>query len=231
FLPPERDYSLEYREPGAGDEDAEGREQRPEVTLLAVPERMLGIGGPRASVYRRQQERLVERVRSRVGGLGEHRARADEEPGHQLDDTDEYVGGARDDDRAAGGPVPRCGRRFSRPGLRPRLGLRLARFRLPAFQRSGVPRPGLPLLAAHVAARSRVPAGCCWRASRRSRCGTTVYFGSRAEARPAWKIPHRVAAEAAISEAPPSALIARPRRPPARPSSAPAAPSTDSAWP
>ena len=58
-----------------------------------------------------------------------------------------------------------------------------------------------------------------------------MYFGSAAEARPAWKMPHRVAAEAASSEAPDSALIARPRLPPVRPSTAPAAPSTDSTWP
>src|SRR5262249_57960717 len=76
FLPPEREYSLEYREPGAGDEDAEGREQRPEVALLAIPEGVLGIGGPRPPVHRRQQERLVGRVGGRGGGPGEHPAPA-----------------------------------------------------------------------------------------------------------------------------------------------------------
>src|SRR5262249_62210050 len=44
-LVPEREHPLEDREPAAGDEDAEGREQRPEVAFLAVPEGVAGIGG------------------------------------------------------------------------------------------------------------------------------------------------------------------------------------------
>ena len=36
-----------------------------------------------------------------------------------------------------------------------------------------------------------------------------VYLGSRADARPAWKIPNRVRAEAATSDAPDSAETAR----------------------
>jgi hypothetical protein len=43
----------------------------------------------------------------------------------------------------------------------------------------------------------------------RSRCGTMVYWGSVADCRPAWKIPHRVAADAAIRAAPDSALSTR----------------------
>src|SRR5204863_6716639 len=55
---------------------------------------------------------LVEGVSGRVGGLGEHGARAGQQPGRQLDDADEEVRGARDDNRAAGGPPLRCGGRF-----------------------------------------------------------------------------------------------------------------------
>ena len=53
-------------------------------------------------------------------------------------------------------------------------------------------------------------------AARRSRCGRTVYFGSRAEARPASKMPNRVSAEDATSAAPDSRVAARlrPARPP-----------------
>src|ERR1039458_6610190 len=44
----------------------------------------------------------------------------------------------------------------------------------------------------------------------RSRCGPTTYFGSRAEARPASKMPNLVSAEAASSAAPDSAALACP---------------------
>ena len=56
----------------------------------------------------------------------------------------------------------------------------------------------------------------------RRRCGTIVYFGSRAEAMPASKIPNLVIAEAATSDAPASAETARLRRPSTAPASAPA---------
>jgi len=62
-------------------------------------------------------------------------------------------------------------------------------------------------------------------ASSRSRCGPTVYFGSFADAVPAWNRPNRVAHEAASSAAPDRALAARLRRP----SSAPTAPASESA--
>jgi hypothetical protein len=52
-----------------------------------------------------------------------------------------------------------------------------------------------------------------------------VYFGSSAEASPAWKTPQRVVAEAASRAAPDSALMNRLRRA----ASAPAVPKTVSA--
>src|SRR6185437_11644489 len=72
------------------------------------------------------------------------------------------------------------------------------------------------------------------RSSIRFRCGTTVYFGSLAEASPAWKMPQRVVTEAAISAAPDSAAIIRRGRPSigAIPvTAAPVAPSAASALP
>ncbi len=57
------------------------------------------------------------------------------------------------------------------------------------------------------------PAAGSARSRRRSRCGPTVYFGSRAETRPASNTPNRVTAEPASSAAPPSAETARLRRP------------------
>ena len=40
----EGQQALEDREPGAGDEDAERRQQRPEVSLLAVAELVVIVG-------------------------------------------------------------------------------------------------------------------------------------------------------------------------------------------
>jgi glutathione-independent formaldehyde dehydrogenase len=54
-----------------------------------------------------------------------------------------------------------------------------------------------------------------------------LIIAGKAEARPAWKIPQRVAAEPARNAVPETALIAQLRRP----SSAPAAPRIDSTWP
>src|ERR1039457_7217245 len=59
--------------------------------------------------------------------------------------------------------------------------------------------------------------------SRRRRWGTMVYFGSRAEAIPAWKIPNLVMADAASSDPPARADTARLRPPSTAPASARAA--------
>ena len=81
------------------------------------------------------------------------------------------------------------------------------------------------------AAAKSTPACCCSARLRlrRSRCGPTVYFGSRAEARPASKTPNRVSADEATSAAPAS----RGQRVRLRPASAapasPAAVSTSAA--
>jgi hypothetical protein len=46
----EGQQALEYREPGSGDEDAERRQQRPEVSFLAVPELVVSVS--RRSAWR-----------------------------------------------------------------------------------------------------------------------------------------------------------------------------------
>jgi hypothetical protein len=61
------------------------------------------------------------------------------------------------------------------------------------------------------------------RSRRRSRCGSTVYLGSRTEARPASKTPNRVTAEPVSSAAPDSAETARFRRPTSAAAAPPAA--------
>jgi hypothetical protein len=61
------------------------------------------------------------------------------------------------------------------------------------------------------------------RSRRRSRCGPTVYLGSRTETRPASKTPNRVTAEPVSSAAPDSAETARFRRPTSAAAAPPAA--------
>ena len=39
----ERQQALEDREPGSGDEDAERRQQRPEISFLAMTERVVMV--------------------------------------------------------------------------------------------------------------------------------------------------------------------------------------------
>ena len=87
--------ALVDREAGAEHEDPDGREQRPEVALHAVAERVLPVGGLLAALERGQQEDLVDRVRDRVRALGEHRRRAGQRAGHDLGDRDRQVRAAR----------------------------------------------------------------------------------------------------------------------------------------
>ncbi len=119
----QRENALEDREARARDEDPERGEQRPEVAFLPIPERVLLVGRALALADRGEQEDLVERVRERVGRLGQHRAGAGEDPGRQLGQHDDDVGPAGDEHRAGGG-LPRLGLllcpRLSRPGCHSR---------------------------------------------------------------------------------------------------------------
>ena len=91
------------RESGAGDEDPDGRQEGPEEALLAVAERMLGVGRALAQREREQQEDLVHRVGDRVGRLGQHGRGARGDPGDELGHRDRRVGHQRDDHGPASG--------------------------------------------------------------------------------------------------------------------------------
>ena len=68
----------------AEDEDADRREQRPEVARHAVAEGVLRIRGSLAAVQRGQQEPLVHGVADGVRGLGQHGAEPDASPATSL---------------------------------------------------------------------------------------------------------------------------------------------------
>ena len=94
--------ALVDREAGAEHEDPDRGEQRPEVALHAVAERVLHVGRLLAARERRQQEELVDGVGDRVGSLGEHRRRPGQEPRDDLGDRDREVRPAGDEDGADG---------------------------------------------------------------------------------------------------------------------------------
>ncbi len=134
-----------------------------------------------------------------------HRAgRADEQIRIETDLT-MYFGGRRSRDRIR--------RRSRRSGRSAPQRCRADRALLIASRRR---------VARQVIGRAE-PAACyvSGRPSKRSRCGTTVYFGSRADSCPAWKMPNRVHNEPAINAAP---ATADPHRPVCRPISAPRPP-------
>ena len=97
--------ALEDREPASGDEDAERRQQRPEVPLLTVAEWVVPVGRAFRLAQGRQQECLIEGVGSGVRGFGEHRAGSADDPGNQLGHADHDVRRASDDDGPPGGFV------------------------------------------------------------------------------------------------------------------------------
>jgi hypothetical protein len=101
--PAQREDALEHREAGAGDEDPECRQQRPEVPLLAVPERVPAVAGPVGQAQRGQQQALVECVGQRVSRLGQHGTRAGDQAGGQLQRRNGEVGAAGDQHGAPSG--------------------------------------------------------------------------------------------------------------------------------
>ena len=78
------------------DEQAERGEQRPDVDLSPVAERMPRVGGPSGLPVRDDQEDLVAGVRPRVRGLGDHRRRSGQRGGERLGDRDQEVRDERD---------------------------------------------------------------------------------------------------------------------------------------
>ena len=116
--------ALEDRVAGPEHEDPDRRDQRPEVALHAVAERVLRVGGLLAALERGHQEDLVEGVGERVRRLGEHRGGARDQSADELGDGDREVGRAGEEHGADGlvgararhGPRPwpppcRCRRR------------------------------------------------------------------------------------------------------------------------
>ena len=69
-------------------EQDDGDDERPEVPLAAVAERVLGGRRPLRPPAAEQQQRLVARVGHRVDALGQHRARAGDQEADELGDGD-----------------------------------------------------------------------------------------------------------------------------------------------
>ena len=76
----------------------ERHDERPDVSLAAVPERMLGRRLLLREPAAQQQQQLVAGVGDRVDGLRQHRRGAREEPGDELRDGDAGVREERRDD-------------------------------------------------------------------------------------------------------------------------------------
>src|SRR5690606_34322336 len=101
-------HPLVEGEHGAGGEDPDRGEQRPEVALLAVPERVPAVGGLQGAPVRGEQQHFGDRVAHRVRGLGEHRGGAGDQPRGEFEQPHPDVGAQReqDGDRAL---APLCG--------------------------------------------------------------------------------------------------------------------------
>ena len=88
------------RHRGTGDEQPERREQRPDVGLPAVAERVrVRRAGRRDRRFGDQQEDLVAGVRPGVGRLGDHRRRAGHHRRQRLRHRDQDVGAEGDQHR------------------------------------------------------------------------------------------------------------------------------------
>ena len=90
-----RARAFEEREGGAGDEDEDGGEERPEERFLPVSVRVRFVGFGLREVDAEQKEDLVHRIRDGMAGLGEHRCAAGERAGHKLAAGDGQVSGHR----------------------------------------------------------------------------------------------------------------------------------------
>ncbi len=84
--------TLEEGEAAAHDEDADGREQRPEEAFLAVAEGVLAVGGAAAAAQCGEEEDLVHAVRDGVCRLRQQRGRPRDEPADGLGHRDHQVG-------------------------------------------------------------------------------------------------------------------------------------------
>ena len=91
--------ALVQREDPADREQDDRDDEREDIALAAVAERVLRVGGPARPAAAEQQQELVARVGDRVHGLGEHGARAGEHERDELGDRDTGVREEGGDDR------------------------------------------------------------------------------------------------------------------------------------
>ncbi len=97
------------REQAAHREQHEGDDERPEVPLAAVAERVRRVGRLGRPLAAEQQERLVAGVGQRVAGLGEQAGRTRDQEAGELGDGDPEVG-----ERRRRGSLDGCPRAWSR---------------------------------------------------------------------------------------------------------------------
>ncbi len=91
--------ALVDREQAADREQDDRDDERVDVALAAVAERVLLVGCAPRPATAEQQQQLVARVGDRVDRLGEHRGRARDEPRDELRQRDAHVREERRDDR------------------------------------------------------------------------------------------------------------------------------------
>ena len=90
---------LPQREGGARQERPQGGEERPEVGLAPIAERVLVIGCSVAAKLSDQEEQVVGEVGKRMGGLGGHGRRTGDDRGKELRDRHPKASRERNDDR------------------------------------------------------------------------------------------------------------------------------------
>ena len=93
--------ALVDREEAADREQDDRHDERVDVALAAVAERVLAVGRFLRLAAAEQQQQLVAGVGEGVDALGEHRGRAREEPRDELGQGDAHVRQERRDDRLA----------------------------------------------------------------------------------------------------------------------------------
>ena len=89
------------REEATHTEQHEGDDERPEVALGPVPERVGAVGGTPATLGPEQEQTLVTGVGDAVAGLGEEAGRPGEDEPDELRDGNAKVGEERGDDGLA----------------------------------------------------------------------------------------------------------------------------------
>jgi hypothetical protein len=82
----------------AAEEDEQRNDEREEVDLASVAERMPLVGGSRCPPDADQEQDLVDRINQRMNALGEHRGATADEAATELGDRDRQV-------RASGSPL------------------------------------------------------------------------------------------------------------------------------